>query len=205
MEGGTERELISLSIQTEARLPPATGSTPLLGLSKDCPFIDTRFERPLPGLIGSTQAPLLSHPSAWAATARLVPSLSFHPTSTVSSARAPQACFILQPIMGFTAFPPSVPPISPGLCAESLRPSTSSPHPAPGLSHSVRFEISISNHPSKVFPPPQPYPVSSLKIEEACKQCFNEDCSWGSNRCFRSGLLPGLHPSSSTRTRTLRA
>lgn len=65
MEGGTERELISLSIQTEARLPPATGSTPLLGLSKDCPFIDTRFERPLPGLIGSTQAPILSHPSAW--------------------------------------------------------------------------------------------------------------------------------------------
>jgi hypothetical protein len=31
--------------------------------------------------------------------------LSFHPTSTVSSARAPQACCILQPTMGFTAFP----------------------------------------------------------------------------------------------------
>jgi hypothetical protein len=32
--------------------------------------------------------------------------LSFHPTSTVSSARAPQACCILQPTMGFTAFLP---------------------------------------------------------------------------------------------------
>jgi len=79
--------------------------TPLLGLSKDCPFVDIRFERPLPGSFGPTQAPSLSHPSAWAAIARLVPSLSFHPTSTVSSARAPQACCILQPTMGFTAFP----------------------------------------------------------------------------------------------------
>lgn len=40
-------------------------STPLLGLSKDCPFVDTRFERPLPGSISATQAPHFSHPSAW--------------------------------------------------------------------------------------------------------------------------------------------
>jgi hypothetical protein len=40
-------------------------STPLLGLSKDCPFVDTRFERPLPGSICATHAPHFSHPSAW--------------------------------------------------------------------------------------------------------------------------------------------
>jgi hypothetical protein len=39
-----------------------------------------------------------------AATSRLVPSLSFLPTSTAFSARAPQACCILQPTMGFAPF-----------------------------------------------------------------------------------------------------
>jgi hypothetical protein len=122
-----------------------------------------------------------------AATARLVPSLSFHPTSTVSSARAPQACCILQPTMGFTAFPPSAHSIHLGFQIELLRPFTSIHLRAPGLPHSVRFEIPISNHPPKVFPPPQPYPVSFLKIEEGCKQRFFEVCSPRTRLCFRSG------------------
>jgi hypothetical protein len=129
-----------------------------------------------------------------AATARLVPSLSFHPTSTVSSARAPQACCILQPTMGFTAFPPSAHSIHLGFQIELLRPFTSIHLRAPGLPHSVRFEIPISNHPPKVFPPPQPYPVSFLKIEEGCKQRFFEVCSLRIRLCFRSGHFPGYAP-----------
>lgn len=122
-----------------------------------------------------------------AATARLVPSLSFHPTSTVSSARALQACCILQPTMGFTAFPPSAHSIRLGFNIELLRSSALIHLRAPGHPHSVRFEIPISNHPPKVFPPPQPYPVLSLKIEEGCKQRFFEVCSLGTCLCFRSG------------------
>jgi len=120
--------------------------------------------------------------------------LSFHPTSTASSARAPQACCILQPTMGFTEFPPSVHWSLPGFCVESLRAFTLIPLLAPGLSHSVRFESAVSNHPPKVFPPPQPYPVSSLKIEERCKQRFFEDCSWVALPRFRSVDLPGPRP-----------
>lgn len=129
-----------------------------------------------------------------AATARLVPSLSFHPTSTVSSARAPQACCILQPTMGFTAFPPSARWTPPDFRIESLRPSALIHHFAPGLPHSVRFEIPISNHPPKVFPPPQPYPVSLLKIEERCKQRFFEVCSLRIRLRFRSGRASGRCP-----------
>jgi len=129
-----------------------------------------------------------------AATARLVPSLSFHPTSTVYSAQAPQACCILQPTMGFTAFPPSVHSIHLRFQIESLRPFTLIHLRAPGLPHSVRFEIPISNHPPKVFPPPQPYPVSLLKTEEGCKQRFFEVCSLRTRLRFRSGHFPVYAP-----------
>jgi len=123
--------------------------------------------------------------------------LSFHPTSTAFSARAPQACCILQPTMGFTAFPPSAHSNPPGFRIEFLRSFTLIHLRAPGLPHSVRFEIPISNHPSKVFPPPQPHPVSLLKIEERCKQRTFEVCFLRTRLRFRSGHFPGhapLHP-----------
>lgn len=48
------------------RSPFASSSldpSPLMGLSKDCPFVDIRFERPLPGALGSARARLQSLPS----------------------------------------------------------------------------------------------------------------------------------------------
>jgi len=74
--------------------------TPLMGLSK---FAPPSTSRSSVHSRGPRCTHLRSHRPG-VATTRLVPSLPFLPTSTVFSARAPQACCIPQPIMGFTVF-----------------------------------------------------------------------------------------------------
>jgi hypothetical protein len=94
-----------------------------------------------------------------ATTSRFVPSLPFLPASTVSSARAPQACCILQPIMGFTAFLHSDsgdfligPGIAPGYRSPLLLESFL-------LSRSVRPERTNLGPPSEGFPSNAAVPV----------------------------------------------
>jgi len=85
---------------TDLPIAQPVARTPLMGLSKVAPPSTSRSSV---HSRGPRCMHLRSHRPGVAAS-RLVPSLSFLPTSTVFSARAPQACCIPQPTMGFTVF-----------------------------------------------------------------------------------------------------